>query len=77
MPEEYVAFVKQVTSKPVVGVGRFTSPDTMGGQLNRGVLDLIGAAREVGTIGFVRWYLTRLLLSHSEDVEVLTAGQAR
>ncbi len=27
--EEYVAFVKQVTTKPVVGVGRFTSPDAM------------------------------------------------
>ena len=23
-----IAFVKQVTTKPVVGVGRFTSPDT-------------------------------------------------
>lgn len=43
--EPYVSFVKQVTSKPVVGVGRFTSPDTMLGQINRGVLDLIGAAR--------------------------------
>ena len=43
--EDYVAFVKQVTSKPVVGVGRFTSPDTMVGQLRRGILDLIGAAR--------------------------------
>ncbi len=43
--EEYVSFVKQVTTKPVVGVGRFTSPDTMAGQIRRGVLDLIGAAR--------------------------------
>ncbi len=43
--EDYVAFVKQLTSKPVVGVGRFTSPDTMVSQLRRGVLDLIGAAR--------------------------------
>ena len=31
--------------KPVVGVGRFTSPDTMVGQIRRGVLDFIGAAR--------------------------------
>ncbi|MFQ5566901.1 MAG: FAD-dependent oxidoreductase, partial [Paracoccaceae bacterium] len=37
--------VKQVTGKPVVGVGRFTSPDTMVSQIRRGVLDLIGAAR--------------------------------
>ncbi|MEM7293276.1 MAG: FAD-dependent oxidoreductase [Pseudomonadota bacterium] len=43
--EKYVSFVKQVTDKPVVGVGRFTSPDTMVGQIKRGVLDLIGAAR--------------------------------
>ena len=43
--EDYVAFVKSVTSKPVVGVGRFTSPDTMVSQIKRGVLDMIGAAR--------------------------------
>ena len=43
--ESYVAFVKSLTSKPVVGVGRFTSPDAMVSQIKRGVLDLIGAAR--------------------------------
>lgn len=43
--EEYVKFVKAVTTKPVVGVGRFTSPDTMVSQIKRGVLDFIGAAR--------------------------------
>ncbi len=43
--ESYVAFVKKLTTKPVVGVGRFTSPDTMVGQIRRGVLDMIGAAR--------------------------------
>ncbi len=43
--EPYVTFVKQVTSKPVVGVGRFTSPDAMVSQVKRGILDLIGAAR--------------------------------
>ena len=43
--EEFVRFVKTVTSKPVVGVGRFTSPDTMVSQVRRGVLDFIGAAR--------------------------------
>ncbi len=43
--EPYTAFVKRVTSKPVVGVGRFTSPDTMVSQIKRGVLDFIGAAR--------------------------------
>jgi len=43
--EQYVGFVKSMTSKPVVGVGRFTSPDAMVGQINRGILDMIGAAR--------------------------------
>lgn len=43
--EPFIDFVKKTTSKPVVGVGRFTSPDTMVSQLKRGVLDMIGAAR--------------------------------
>ena len=43
--EPFVAFVKKHTTKPVVGVGRFTSPDTMVSQIRRGVLDMIGAAR--------------------------------
>ncbi|MGD8418816.1 MAG: FAD-dependent oxidoreductase [Gammaproteobacteria bacterium] len=43
--EAYTAFVKTLTSKPVVGVGRFTSADAMVSQIKRGVLDLIGAAR--------------------------------
>ena len=43
--EDYTRFVKSLTSKPVVGVGRFTSPDTMVSQVRRGVLDFVGAAR--------------------------------
>ena len=43
--EPFVSGFKQLTSKPVVGVGRFTSPDAMVSQIRRGVLDLIGAAR--------------------------------
>ena len=43
--EQYVSWVKQKTSKPVVGVGRFTSPDAMVSQIERGILDFIGAAR--------------------------------
>lgn len=43
--EPTVGFVKALTDKPVVGVGRFTSPDAMVAQIRRGVLDLIGAAR--------------------------------
>ena len=42
---QYVEFVKQITSKPVVGTGRLTSPDAMVSLIKRGVLDLIGAAR--------------------------------
>ncbi len=42
---DYVGFVKSLTTKPVVGVGRFTSPDTMTAQIRDGILDLIGAAR--------------------------------
>jgi len=43
--EQYFNFMKSVTTKPVVGVGRFTSPDTMASLIKRGVLDMIGAAR--------------------------------
>ncbi|MCH7882474.1 MAG: FAD-dependent oxidoreductase, partial [Proteobacteria bacterium] len=43
--EQYIAFVKSMTTKPVVGVGRFTSPDAMVSQIDRGILDMIGAAR--------------------------------
>lgn len=43
--EPFTRWVKSVTHKPVVGVGRFTSPDTMVSLIKRGVLDLIGAAR--------------------------------
>ena len=43
--EKYIAFVKQLTTKPVVGVGRYTSPDSMVSAIRRGVMDFIGAAR--------------------------------
>lgn len=43
--ERFAAFVKERTSKPVVGVGRYTSPDTMASVIRRGVQDFIGAAR--------------------------------
>ncbi len=41
----FTDFVKSVTTKPVVGVGRFTSPDKMVSMVRKGQLDLIGAAR--------------------------------
>jgi dimethylamine/trimethylamine dehydrogenase len=43
--EKYFRGLKQLTSKPVVGVGWLTSPDTMVRLVRDGVLDLIGAAR--------------------------------
>ncbi|HWH65544.1 MAG TPA: hypothetical protein VNS99_05545, partial [Gaiellales bacterium] len=43
--EPYVRGLKALTTKPVVGVGRFTSPDTMVRMIRDGVLDMIGAAR--------------------------------
>jgi dimethylamine/trimethylamine dehydrogenase len=43
--EPYISFVKQLTSKPVVGVGRYTSPDSMVRVIRQGIMDLIGSAR--------------------------------
>ena len=43
--EPFTAWVKQVTTKPVVGVGRYTSPDHMASLVKQGKLDFIGAAR--------------------------------
>ena len=43
--QDLVRGIKQLTSKPVVGVGRFTSPDVMVKQIKSGTLDLIGCAR--------------------------------
>ena len=43
--EPLMEFVKSATTKPVVTVGRFTSPDTMASHIRRGVSDFIGAAR--------------------------------
>lgn len=41
----YVSFVKKLTTKPVVAVGRLTSPDMMLSMVNKGIVDFIGAAR--------------------------------
>ena len=43
--EAFLLGLKALTTKPIVGVGRYTSPDTMLSLVRRGVLDLIGAAR--------------------------------
>ena len=43
--EPYIKGVKRLTSKPVVGVGRYTSPDAMVRVIRQGIMDMIGAAR--------------------------------
>jgi dimethylamine/trimethylamine dehydrogenase len=43
--EDLMRGIKLLTSRPVVGVGRFTSPDLMVRQIKQGILDFIGAAR--------------------------------
>ena len=42
---ELVTGIRKLTSKPIVGVGRFTSPDVMVKQIRSGTLDFIGCAR--------------------------------
>jgi dimethylamine/trimethylamine dehydrogenase len=41
----WIEQVRPHSSKPLVGVGRFVSPDTMLAMIRRGLLDLIGSAR--------------------------------
>jgi len=43
--QDLVQGIRALTSKPVVGVGRFTSPDVMVSQVSSGILDFIGCAR--------------------------------
>ena len=43
--QDAVARLRQMTAKPVVSVGRFTSPDSMLSQITSGTQDMIGAAR--------------------------------
>lgn len=42
---EHIKHVKAIVGKPVVSVGRFTSPETMLAQIRHGIQDFIGAAR--------------------------------
>ena len=43
--EPFVEGVKKLTTKPVVAVGRYTSPDRMVSVVRKGLVDLIGCAR--------------------------------
>jgi dimethylamine/trimethylamine dehydrogenase len=42
---EWTGGIRKLTAKPVVGVGRFTNPDTMVEVIRSGQFDIIGAAR--------------------------------
>ncbi|CDO29384.1 oxidoreductase [Mycolicibacterium porcinum] len=63
--EPYVRGLKALTTKPVVGVGRFTSPDMMVHQVKSGVLDLIGAARPSIADPFLP---SKIETGHLEDI---------
>ena len=43
--QDLVAGIRELTPRPIVGVGRFTSPDVMVKQVKSGTLDFIGCAR--------------------------------
>jgi dimethylamine/trimethylamine dehydrogenase len=43
--EVLVKGIRELTNRPVVGVGRFTSPDVMARMIKSGTLDFIGCAR--------------------------------
>lgn len=43
--EALVRGIHELTNKPIVGVGRFTSPDVMAKMVRNGTLDFIGCAR--------------------------------
>jgi len=43
--EALVTGIRQLSDRPVVGVGRFTSPDVMARMITSGTLDFIGCAR--------------------------------
>ena len=63
--EPYMAFIKSTTTKPVVTVGRFTSPDAMAGQIKRGVMDFIGAARPSIADPFLP---SKIETGHTDDI---------
>ena len=63
--ERYISFVKKLTTKPVVGVGRYTSPESMVSAIQRGVMDFIGAARPSIADPFLP---TKIKEGHTEDI---------
>ena len=51
--EKALGNIEKTGTKPVVGVGRYTSPEAMVSAIQRGIMDLIGAARRQGCGRFV------------------------
>lgn len=43
--EPFISGIRRLTTKPIVGVGRYTSPDRMVSLVKKGIMDMIGAAR--------------------------------
>jgi dimethylamine/trimethylamine dehydrogenase len=43
--QDLISGIRELTPRPIVGVGRFTSPDVMVKQIKSGTLDFIGCAR--------------------------------
>jgi len=62
---DHVSKAKSLTSKPVVAVGRFTSPDSMASVIRKGHQDMIGAARPSIADPFLP---TKIKEGRSEDI---------
>ena len=67
----WVRRIHEATSKPVVGVGRFTNPDVMAATVRRGELDLIGAARPAIADPFLP---TKIREGRLEDIRECTGS---
>jgi dimethylamine/trimethylamine dehydrogenase len=63
--EALVSGIRALTTRPVVGVGRFTSPDVMVRMVRQGVLDFIGCARPSIADPFIP---TKIAEGRSEDI---------
>ena len=63
--EKTVSLAKSITSKPVVSVGRFTSPDTMARVINNNIQDMIGSARPSIADPFLP---NKIMSGHYDDI---------
>ena len=63
--EKTVSLAKSITSKPVVSVGRFTSPDTMARVIKNNIQDMIGSARPSIADPFLP---NKIMSGHYDDI---------